>query len=111
MPAPMPVLVLLWGRPPGVTNSATRRSRPLCSPPVPARHPRHARPQEEQTLIDMNEPVALTFALRYLVNFTKATSLSPSVVRRGCLMGPWPWGCGGRRTRRATAQPAPRAPP
>jgi len=36
--------------------------------------------QEEPTHIDMNEPVALTFALRYLINFTKATSLSPSVV-------------------------------
>ena len=42
--------------------------------------------QEEQTLIDMNEPVALTFALRYLINFTKATSLSPSVVRRAVLL-------------------------
>ena len=36
--------------------------------------------EEEQTLIDMNETVSLTFALRYLVNFTKATALSPSVV-------------------------------
>lgn len=35
---------------------------------------------EEQTLIDMNEPVSLTFALRYLNSFTKATGLSPSVV-------------------------------
>ena len=35
---------------------------------------------EEQTVIDMQEPVALTFALRYLNSFTKATSLSPSVV-------------------------------
>lgn len=38
-------------------------------------------PQEDQTLIDMNEPVNLTFALRYLASFTKATPLSPAVVR------------------------------
>ncbi len=36
--------------------------------------------QEEQTLIDLNEPVNLTFALRYLTSFTKATGLSPTVV-------------------------------
>lgn len=36
--------------------------------------------QEEQTLIDMNEPVNLTFALRYLTSFTKATPLSPTVT-------------------------------
>ncbi|EFN51982.1 hypothetical protein CHLNCDRAFT_139488 [Chlorella variabilis] len=36
--------------------------------------------QEEQTVIDMHEPVSLTFALRYLTSFTKATALSPSVV-------------------------------
>ena len=36
--------------------------------------------QEEQTLIDLNEQVNLTFALRYLTSFTKATSLSPTVV-------------------------------
>jgi proliferating cell nuclear antigen len=35
---------------------------------------------EEQTLIDLTEPVALTFALRYLNSFTKASGLSPSVV-------------------------------
>lgn len=35
---------------------------------------------DEQTAIDMQEPVALTFALRYLNSFTKATSLSGSVV-------------------------------
>ncbi|KAL6785327.1 PCN1A [Auxenochlorella protothecoides x Auxenochlorella symbiontica] len=43
---------------------------------------------EEQTVIDMNEPVVLTFALRYLNSFTRATGLSPMVVR-------WPddaWG-------------------
>jgi hypothetical protein len=36
--------------------------------------------QEEQTIIDLNEQVNLTFALRYLASFTKATSLSPTVV-------------------------------
>ena len=35
---------------------------------------------EEQTIIDMQEPVSLTFALRYLNSFAKATGLSPSVV-------------------------------
>lgn len=35
---------------------------------------------DEQTAIDMQEPVALTFALRYLNSFTKATSLSGAVV-------------------------------
>jgi len=35
---------------------------------------------EEQTVIDMLEPTTLTFALRYLNSFTKATSLSPSVI-------------------------------
>lgn len=36
--------------------------------------------EEEQVIIDMDEPVDLTFALRYLNLFTKATSLGPSVV-------------------------------
>ena len=35
---------------------------------------------EEQTVIDMHEPVMLTFALRYLNSFTKATPLAPSVI-------------------------------
>ena len=39
--------------------------------------------EDEQTLIDMNETVSLTFALRYLVNFTKATPLSHTVVSAG----------------------------
>lgn len=36
--------------------------------------------EEEQVVIDMEEPVELTFALRYLNLFTKATSLGPSVI-------------------------------
>ncbi len=36
---------------------------------------------DESTAIEMNEAVALTFALRYLNSFAKATSLSPTVVR------------------------------
>lgn len=36
--------------------------------------------EEEQTHIDMKEPVSLTFALRYLNFFTKATSLSDVVI-------------------------------
>lgn len=35
---------------------------------------------DENTVIDLNEPVALTFALRYLNSFTKATGLSSAVV-------------------------------
>lgn len=34
---------------------------------------------EESTIIEMNDPVSLTFALRYLNSFTKATPLSNSV--------------------------------
>jgi len=36
--------------------------------------------EEEQVVIDMEEPVELTFALRYLNFFTKATPLSPTVI-------------------------------
>ncbi|GMH57214.1 hypothetical protein TrVE_jg11566 [Triparma verrucosa] len=36
--------------------------------------------EEEAVVIDMEEPVELTFALRYLNFFTKATNLGPSVV-------------------------------
>lgn len=36
--------------------------------------------EEDQVIIDMEEPVELTFALRYLNLFTKATSLGPAVV-------------------------------
>ncbi|KAK2080750.1 hypothetical protein QBZ16_000604 [Prototheca wickerhamii] len=35
---------------------------------------------DDQTVIDMNEPVALTFALRYLNSFTKATGLASAVL-------------------------------
>jgi proliferating cell nuclear antigen len=35
---------------------------------------------EEATVIDMQEPVSLTFALRYLNSFARATGLSPAVV-------------------------------
>lgn len=36
--------------------------------------------QEEATVIDLQEPVTLTFALRYLNSFCKATPLSSSVL-------------------------------
>eukprot|EP00271_Cylindrocystis_brebissonii_P022065 TRINITY_DN8271_c0_g1_i1.p1 TRINITY_DN8271_c0_g1~~TRINITY_DN8271_c0_g1_i1.p1 ORF type:complete len:263 (-),score=61.09 TRINITY_DN8271_c0_g1_i1:866-1654(-) len=36
--------------------------------------------EDEQTVVEMNEPVTLTFALRYLNSFTKATVLSPTVT-------------------------------
>lgn len=35
--------------------------------------------QDEATVIDLQEPVTLTFALRYLNSFAKATPLSPTV--------------------------------
>ena len=35
---------------------------------------------EKATVIEMNEPVSLTFALRYLNSFTKATPLSSTVT-------------------------------
>ena len=36
--------------------------------------------EEEATVIDLQEPVTLTFALRYLNSFAKATPLSPTVT-------------------------------
>jgi proliferating cell nuclear antigen len=36
--------------------------------------------EDEQVMIEMDEPVELTFALRYLNFFTKATGLGPSVI-------------------------------
>jgi len=39
-----------------------------------------AEKDEDQVIIEMEEPVELTFALRYLNLFTKATSLGPSVI-------------------------------
>uniref|UniRef100_A0A7S4JDY6 DNA sliding clamp PCNA n=1 Tax=Odontella aurita TaxID=265563 RepID=A0A7S4JDY6_9STRA len=40
----------------------------------------NAEKEEDQVLVDMEEPVELTFALRYLNFFTKATALGPSVI-------------------------------
>jgi hypothetical protein len=37
---------------------------------------------EDQTKIDLKEPVSLTFALRYLNSFAKATGLASHVVLR-----------------------------
>ena len=36
--------------------------------------------EKDQVVIEMDEPVELTFALRYLAFFTKATTLGPTVV-------------------------------
>lgn len=41
---------------------------------------KNADKEEDQVVIDMEEPVELNFALRYLNFFTKATSLSSSVL-------------------------------
>ncbi|RWW21282.1 hypothetical protein GW17_00014570, partial [Ensete ventricosum] len=35
---------------------------------------------EESTIIEIKDPVSLTFALRYLISFTKATPLSNTVT-------------------------------
>lgn len=50
-----------------------------CSLPVTSRHNTTPEKPEEQTIIDLKEPVALTFALRYLKNFSMATPLAPQV--------------------------------
>lgn len=41
--------------------------------------------EEEAVTIEMQEPVTLTFACRYLNSFTKATALSPQVIRTNML--------------------------
>lgn len=41
--------------------------------------------EEEAVIIEMQEPVTLTFACKYLNYFTKATSLSPQVIKRRTL--------------------------
>lgn len=58
----------------------------ICTPPCcplaarsPDRHNTTPEKVEEQTHIDLKEPVALTFALRYLNNFAKATPLTSQV--------------------------------
>ena len=50
------------------SNSANCRQNPSADSP------------DQTTSIELNEPVMLTFALRYLSSFTKATPLSPSVT-------------------------------
>lgn len=49
-------------------------------PLPPCKQNTGAEKEEEQTVIDLNEPVVLTFALRYLNSFTKATPLSGRVT-------------------------------
>ncbi|KAG2483328.1 hypothetical protein HYH03_017776 [Edaphochlamys debaryana] len=46
---------------------------------ITLRHNTTPEKEDEQTHIDLKEPVALTFALRYLNNFAKATPLTPQV--------------------------------
>lgn len=46
---------------------------------ITCRHSTTAEKPEDQTHIDLKEPVALTFALRYLNNFSKATPLASQV--------------------------------
>ena len=42
--------------------------------------PLYSLQEEDQTTVEIHEPVSLTFALRYLNSFTKATALSPQVT-------------------------------
>uniref|UniRef100_A0A7S3R9Q3 DNA sliding clamp PCNA n=1 Tax=Dunaliella tertiolecta TaxID=3047 RepID=A0A7S3R9Q3_DUNTE len=46
---------------------------------ITLRHNATTEKPEEQTFIELNDPVSLTFALRYLNNFAKATPLAPVV--------------------------------
>lgn len=59
----------------GLKQSTLYGHECICLPAAPCLQ------LEEQTVIDLTEPVTLTFGLRYLTQFTKATALSPSVVR------------------------------
>eukprot|EP00898_Chlorokybus_atmophyticus_P000624 jgi/Chlat1/1562/Chrsp123S01848 len=45
---------------------------------ITVRQNAHPQNGQEKTIISVQKPVASTFALQYLNNFTKATSLSPS---------------------------------
>jgi len=47
---------------------------------ITCRHTPHADKKEKQTIVDLNEPVCLGFAMRYLVNFGKAAGLSDTVT-------------------------------
>ena len=38
--------------------------------------------EEDAVVVDMQEPVTLTFACKYLNMFTKATPLSPQVLQK-----------------------------
>ena len=40
--------------------------------------------QEDATVIDLQEPVSLSFALKYINSFAKATPLSPQVCFQTC---------------------------
>jgi hypothetical protein len=71
------------------------------APPRPARPPRPALPPRPQnkagdkeaqwTVVEMEEPTDLTFALRYLNFFTKATPLADSVrAAAACGAAVWP---------------------
>uniref|UniRef100_A0A7S0RT56 DNA sliding clamp PCNA n=1 Tax=Chlamydomonas leiostraca TaxID=1034604 RepID=A0A7S0RT56_9CHLO len=47
---------------------------------ITVRHNPHADKKGQQTVVDLQEPVSLNFAMRYLVNFSKASPLSEHVV-------------------------------
>ena len=55
------------------------------TPSRPRRQTTSADKEEDNVTIDVKEPVALTFALRYLNNFAKATPLS-SIVKVGAFL-------------------------
>ena len=59
-------------RPPPSTRPPTKTS-PLNPPPGVEK-------EEDEIVVEMNEPVTLTFASKYLKTFTKATAMSPTVT-------------------------------
>lgn len=73
----MPALLCPWRCLSSGPHSIPPSLLTLTSPPPPTSNP----PQvEDQTRIELNEPVALTFALRYLNSFAKATPLATHVT-------------------------------
>lgn len=62
--------------PPAPPPCTSRSPLSPTKPPTPLPPPQ----KEDQTIIDLKEPVALTFALRYLTSFAKATPLATHVT-------------------------------
>lgn len=52
---------------------------PACPPPFHRSNTAADLKPEQQTTVELNEPVSLTFSLRYLNSFAKASSLASQV--------------------------------